>query len=186
MKCQHTLIEFIVVAITTITNPGSSDQNIALKLRSKPGHSFAGIPTHGASSTRSKSNKPHATAAAQPVEIPIMGTHCCNRGVANSLMPVRTSRVAPARIGAAIIGAPSGMSGSLPSTTEIIVADISIRTVPATVGVMIRRSSESLVMKANCIRAEIAIRLDSMAGPPSDSAVMQTAMNEDEDATISE
>ena len=75
------------------------------------------------------------------------------------------------------------MSVSLPNTTEIIVADISIRTVPATVGVMIRRSSDSLVMSANCITAEIAMRLDSMAGPPSDSAVIQTAMNAEADET---
>ena len=99
---------------------------------------------------------------------------------------MRTSRVAPARIGAAIIGASFGISGSLPGTVEIIVADISIRTVPATVGVMIRRSSESLVMNANCIRAEIAMRLDSIAGPPSDNAVMHTAMNAEADATRSE
>ena len=41
-------------------------------------------------------------------------------------------------------------------------------------------------MNANCIRAEIAMRLDSIAGPPSDSAVMHTAMNAEADTTTSE
>ena len=93
--------------------------------------------------------------------------------------------VVPASVGAAKEGAPSGMSGSLPSTTDMIVADISIRTVPATVGVIIRRRSESREINANWKIAETAMRLDSIAGPPSASVVMQTAMKAEAEATMS-
>ena len=77
------------------------------------------------------------------------------------------------------------MFDNLPSTTEMIVADISIRTVPATVGVIIRRRSESRETNANWKITEITIRLDSIAGPPSASVVMQTAMKAEAETTES-
>ena len=54
------------------------------------------------------------------------------------------------------------------------VADISIRTVPATTGVTIRRSRESRADNRNWNSEDITTRLASVAGPPSTSAVMQT------------
>ncbi len=50
-------------------------------------------------------------------------------------------------------------------------------TVPATVGVRIRRNSERRLAKANWNRDEIMTSVASMAGPPSAIAVMQIAMN---------
>ncbi len=67
----------------------------------------------------------------------------------------------------------------------MIVADISIRTVPATVGVMMRRSRDSRETRTNCSSADTAMRVDSIAGPPSDRVVMQTAMNADAETTLS-
>ena len=80
-------------------------------------------------------------------------------------------------MGAAACGVPSGVSGNLPRTTDMTVAATSMRTVPATAGVIILRSRESREMSANWTRAETAMRLDSIAGPPARRAVMQTAIN---------
>ena len=61
----------------------------------------------------------------------------------------------------------------------MIVAASNIRTVPATTGVMTRRSQESREMKTNWINADATIRLDSNAGPPATSAAIQMAMKAD-------
>ena len=97
-------------------------------------------------------------------------------GDANSLSIIRMNRVVPARMGAATGGAPSGKSESLPSTTVMIVEASNMRTVPATTGLMTRRSQESREMNTNCINDEATIRLDSNAGPPASSAEIQMAM----------
>ena len=59
-----------------------------------------------------------------------------------------------------------------------------MRTVPATSGLMTRRSQESRKMNTNCINAEATIRLDSNAGPPANSAEMQMAIKADEETTL--
>ena len=85
----------------------------------------------------------------------------------------------PARIGAATEGVPSSTSEGLLSTTVIIVEASSIRTVPATKGLMTRRSQESREMNTNCINDETTIRVDNKAGPPAKSAEIQMGMNAD-------
>ena len=92
----------------------------------------------------------------------------------------------PARMGAATEGVPSGTSESLLSTTVIIVEASSIRTVPATNGLMTRRSQESREMNTNCINDETTIRVDNKAGPPAKSAEIQMGMNADEEDTLRE
>ena len=89
-------------------------------------------------------------------------------------------------MGAAIGGAPSGKSESLPSTTDITVEASNIRTVPATSGLMTRRSQERREMNTNCINDETTIRLESNAGPPATSAEIQMAMKADEETTLRE
>ena len=66
----------------------------------------------------------------------------------------------------------------------MIVAAGNIRTVPATTGVMTRRSQESREMKTNWINADTTIRLDSTAGPPATSAAIQMAMKADPELTL--
>ena len=114
------------------------------------------------------------------------GAHCCHLGEANSLSTIRMNRAVPARMGAATGGAPSGKSESLLSTTVIIVEASNMRTVPATNGLMTRRSQESREMNTNCIRDEATIRLDSNAGPPANSAEIQMAIKADEEVTLNE
>ena len=118
--------------------------------------------------------------------IPTTGAHCCNLGDANSLSAIRMDKVVPARMGAAIEGAPSGKSERLLSTTVIIVEASNMRTVPATIGLMTRRSQESREMNTNCINDETTIRLDSNAGPPANSAEIQMAMKADPETTLME
>ena len=61
-----------------------------------------------------------------------------------------------------------------------------MRTVPATNGLMTRRSQESREMNTNCINAEATIRLESNAGPPATSAEIQIAMKADAEITLRE
>ena len=170
----------------TITNPGKSPQKVAPKLRSNPGQGYLGKPTHGASMTCCQSYAPNGAAIAQPTTIATTGAHCCHLGEANSLSAIRINRVVPARMGAATEGEPSGTSESLLSTTVIIVEASNMRTVPATNGLMTRRSQESREMNTNCINAEATIRLDSKAGPPAISAEIQMAMKADAETTLRE
>ena len=54
-----------------------------------------------------------------------------------------------------------------------------MRIVPATTGLMTRRSQERREMNTNCIRDEATIRVESNAGPPAVRAEMQMAMKAD-------
>ena len=142
------LIELIMTARFTMTNPGRSAQNDVLRLRSNPGHEFEGMPTQGASPAPLKSYRPNGIATEQPARMPMTGDHCCKAGEANSLRLRQCPKSLPT-MGAPASGAPSGTSDSLPSTTEMIVDDSNMSTVPATTGVMIRRNSESREISTN-------------------------------------
>ena len=96
--------------------------------------------------------------------------------MARSASAAMTINVVAALAGAAIAGVPSGTSLSIPKMIGITVTAISMITVPATVGVMMRRSSASRSESANWNSAEIATRVASNPGPPSTSDVTQTAM----------
>ena len=90
--------------------------------------------------------------------------------------PRITSTVTTAVTGAAAAGLPSGTSESILKTTGITVTGISMITVPETVGVMIRRNSDSRADSTSWKSAAATTRVASSAGPPSAAAVMQTAM----------
>ena len=85
--------------------------------------------------------------------------------------------VAAALAGAAAGGTPFGHVVNMPKMIGMTVTGISMITVPATVGVKIRRSRESRAESANWKSDETTIRVASSAGPPSASAVTHTAMN---------
>ena len=72
--------------------------------------------------------------------------------------------------GAAAGETASGTSPSLRRNTGATVTGISITTVPATVGVKIRRSADSLAAIANWNRDDTMIRVASSPGPPSSNA----------------
>ena len=58
----------------------------------------------------------------------------------------------------------------------VTVTVMSMITVPATAGVMMRRNQASRQPKRNWKSEEITTKVASIAGPPSASAVTQTAM----------
>ena len=91
-------------------------------------------------------------------------------------MPAMTTTVSSALTGAANSGLPSGTAFSMPKMIGITVTGISMITVPATVGVRIRRKSESRAASANWNRAEATTSVASIAGPPLAIAATQIAM----------
>ena len=72
---------------------------------------------------------------------------------------------------------PAGTSSRSSATTGMIVTAMSIITVPATVGVMILRSSDSRAASSNWKSEEAMSSVIRRPGPPSVSAVTHTAMN---------
>ena len=91
-------------------------------------------------------------------------------------MPAMTSAVTRAESGAASSGVSGGTCDSMPKTMGITVTGISMITVPETVGVRIRRSSDNRHAIRNWKRDEITTRVASMAGPPWAMAATQIAM----------
>ena len=87
-----------------------------------------------------------------------------------------TSTVAKALNGAAGAGDPSGTLLNISKMIGITVTGISMMTVPATVGVRIRRNRERRAESANWKSDETTTNVASIAGPPSAIAAMQTAM----------
>ena len=104
------------------------------------------------------------------------GAHRRIRPFAVSVMPAITIRVAPALSGAASGGVPIGTFFNWSNMTGMIVTGVSMRTVPVTVGVRMRRNSERRAEKTNWTRARVTTRVASNAGPPAERAVMLTAM----------
>ena len=95
--------------------------------------------------------------------MPMTGAHRRHTPAARSVTPTVTISVMSVLTGAA--------AGAVPSGTGI-----SMITVPHTVGVRMRRSSDSRVASANWNSAEMATSVARSPGPPSSSAVTQTAM----------
>ena len=104
------------------------------------------------------------------------GAHRRSTPDALSAMPAITSNVSKALTGAADAALPSGTSFSNPKMIGITVTGISMMTVPATVGVRIRRNSDRRVASANWNSAETTTRVASIAGPPLAIAATQIAM----------
>ena len=71
---------------------------------------------------------------------------------------------------------PSGTSANMSKMIGMTVTAISMITVPATVGVITRRTQDSRAASRNWNNAETNTSVASMPGPPSTSAVTETAM----------
>ncbi len=95
---------------------------------------------------------------------------------AHRVSAATTSMVVPALTGALALEAPGGVSLSMSNMIGITVTAIRAITVPATTGVMIRRSRDRRADKANWNREEAITSVASSPGPPSAKAVTQTAM----------
>ena len=141
----------VSMAPTRVTNTkaGSSAQNVGPKLRSKPGHAPAGTPIHAASAMRPVSYSPKNAATTVPATMPMTGAHNRSVPVAFNPIPMITTIVASALNAAPGPGLLSGTSVSMSKTMGITVTAISMITVPATVGVRMRRSSERRFDSAN-------------------------------------
>ena len=63
------------------------------------------------------------------------------------------------------------------NTIGMTVTAISMMTTPETIGVNIRRSSESRAASRNWNSDDMTMRVAMVAGPPDDSAATHTAMN---------
>ena len=87
-----------------------------------------------------------------------------------------TATAIRAHTGAAAAGVPFGTSPSILKMIGMTATGISMITVPATVGVKMRRNNDSRDASANWNREEMTTRVASMPGPPFAIAVMQTEM----------
>ena len=105
-----------------------------------------------------------------PATTPRTGPHRRHIPEPRNAVTTTTSSVRLKVTGAAAGEAASGTSPSLRSKIGDRVTGISIRTVPATVGVKMRRSADSLAARANWNRDDTMIRVASSPGPPCSSA----------------
>ena len=120
---------------------------------------------------------PNDTAATQPTKMPITGPHSRMTPLARSTMSSVATMVAPAVTGAASDEAPSGTWRRRSNRRGMIVTAMSMITVPATTGVMIRLRSARCRESPNWKREEAMTSDARRAGPPSTSAVTEAAMN---------
>ena len=96
--------------------------------------------------------------------------------MARSTIAIVIAIVASAVMGAAAGPAPSGAANTRSKPMGITVTAISMITVPATVGVITRRSSDRREEIRNWKSDDATISVASNAGPPSWSAATDTAM----------
>jgi len=142
----------VLIATTrvTATNTGNSAQNCSVGRTSSPGQALtSGRAIHGASSTRCASYRPARAAAALPTVMPINGAHSRQTPDARIARAALVASVTPATARPAPSDSPSLTSVSRLNATGMTVRAISISEVPATTGVMIRRSRGSQAARAN-------------------------------------
>ena len=119
---------------------------------------------------------PNSAAAADPKRIPRNGAHSRSAPPPRRATPAMTASVEANTAGPAYPGAPAGRSASAENTIGITVTAISMITVPATTGVMTRRSQDRREARANWKSEEATTRVARSPGPPSTRAVTETAM----------
>ena len=154
---------------------GRSAQKEAPKEKSSPGQPV-GMPIQPAFATGPKSKMPVRTPTVEPTATPMIGAQRRQNPLPRSASPAKTARAAPALSGAASGLAPSGTSPSSGNRMGITVAAISMMTIPATVGVITRRSQASRKARPNWNREETRTSTASSAGPPSRRAATEIAM----------
>ena len=121
----------------------------------------------------------HAEGAdtAQPTIIPATGDHNRHDAGARRTRTTTTRMVTTATRGGAAEAVPSGASLSMSNTMGMMVAAMSMITVPETTGVKMLRSTERRAARANWNRADTTTRLAMRAGPPWMRAAAHTAKN---------
>ena len=112
-----------------------------------------------------------------PTTIAAMGAHSRIAGEPFRITTDSTSSETTATSGAAYAGVSSGTASSIGKMAGITVAVISMMTDPATTGVKILRSNDSLAASRNWNSDDMTTRLAMVAGPASRSAAMHTAKN---------
>ena len=105
------------------------------------------------------------------------GAHSRHAPDARSARPATTSSVTAALSGGPAGAVSAGTSFSMSKMMGMTVTAISMMTVPATVGVITRRTQDSRADSTNWKSADTKTSVASMPGPPSASAVTDTAMN---------
>ena len=158
----------VSIAPTSVTKvyAGRIAQKAGPKSKPIPGAPAAGTPTHAAAPTGPVSMRPKSDAAIQPATIPISGPQSRTGPVNRSITARVTPRVASTVTGPAAGAAPSGTLSMKSKRNGMTLTAISMITVPATVGVRTRRSSESRPARRNWNSDETITSDASSAGPP--------------------
>ena len=159
-----------------ITKAGRSAQNSVPGASASPGSRVSGRPNQAASMTRCMSYSPNGTEIAQPAAIPMGEVQILHVPRARSTMAAVTTSVTVATRGPATGEVPSGTSWNRSNARGRTETTISIRTVPETTGVTIRRKVGSHPARANWQTAATTVRVASMAGPPASRAINEMAM----------
>ena len=115
-------------------------------------------------------------ATSEPAKMPMIGAQSRRPPRAFSMKATTTARVVAAQSGAPNGLAPAGTLLSCWKITGITVTGVSIRMVPVTVGVRMRRNRASRAEKANCRSAMASTKAASSGGPPASRAAMLTPM----------
>ena len=115
-------------------------------------------------------------ATKDPAKMPMIGAQSRRPPRAFSMKAATIPSVVAAQSGAANGLVPSGTLSSCWKITGITVTGVSIRMVPVTVGVRMRRNKASRAEKANCRSAMASTMAASSGGPPASRAAMLTPM----------
>ena len=119
---------------------------------------------------------PKYPAISEPATTPVIGAQSRNADLPLSAITRMTSRVTTKLRGAAKAGVSCGTSSIMSKAIGMTVTAISMITVPDTVGVRMRRSSESRPESTNWNREDTNTKVARSAGPPCLIAAMHTAM----------
>ena len=127
---------------------------------------------------RRASYSPNGAERAHPAAIPISDVQILHEPLARSTIAEVTTRVTAATRGPAAGDAPTGTSWNRSNARGRTDTTISIRTVPETTGVTIRRRDGSHAASANWQRAATTVSVASKPGPPASNAINEMAMYE--------
>ena len=137
-----TVSPIVAIPSTRVTKmkAGRSAQKAGPKSNLKPSQPNEGTPNQGAAITASMSYTPNNAAAVHPATIPMIGAQMRQKADPRNRIAVTASTVTAAITGAAAPCSPAGMSVSKLKMMGMIVTVTRMIVVPATVGVMIRRT----------------------------------------------
>ena len=159
-----------------MANAGSKAQKLPVGASATPGIRLSGRPNQGASTMGCMSYSPNRAATAQPAPTPMRDAQILQTPLALSARTVTASNVTPAARGPAAGQVPAGTSWNLSNASGSTETTISMRTVPATTGVTIRRRDGSQAARAIWPTPTRTVRAARRGGPPAASAMTEIAM----------